>query len=289
VLLVTAMQHRARAQGVLTASSPRAVLCSIAGCQKAKPAITGFDSNSVFTPGGKFVLHGSNFNSLDGQPGTIVLKIGSKTAVTIIQLGNHGWRQGYTERQATVLGWADSHVGGQIPSDISGVMDGIATLEISRNDGLKSDSFVIHFKAMKDLQILPMTDVSVKTCATHADSNLCNNWSDSSQLSIPPNVFPTPTIYGAHAVFVPVSDYAFSPTGQDYYTFALQNGWEFDNSYWLENGIYYSGSGCTDHMADPKLPSPSSSRLVVVDWRTGCSLQYHISLHITGPKGVPWK
>src|SRR3954452_6976031 len=138
VLLVTAMQHRARAQGVLTASSPRAVLCSIAGCQKAKPAITGFDSNSVFTPGGKFVLQGSNFNSLDGQPGTIVLKIGSKTGVTIIQLGNHGWRQGYIERQSSVLGWADSHVGGQIPSDISGFIDGNATKNAWRSDGVKS-------------------------------------------------------------------------------------------------------------------------------------------------------
>jgi hypothetical protein len=276
----------ASGQGVLTAAPVRSALCSIAACQNAKPNITGFDLNSVFTPGGQFVLQGTNFNSADGQPGSIVLKIGNKPGVTVIHLGQQFYREPYVERQTTVLGWADSHVFGRIPADISGVTDGVATLEIQRHDGWKSAPFVIHFKATKDLQILPMTDVTVKTCATQGDTNLCNNWSDSSQLSIPANVQPTPSLYGSHALFIPTtSNDAIS--GQDVFTLNLQNGWAFDNSYW-KNGIYTSGA-CYDHLAGVDLPSPSVPNRTVVSWNTTCNVQYHVSLYITGPKGVPWK
>jgi hypothetical protein len=80
------------------------------------------------------VLQGVHFNSSDGNPGQIVLKLGNKFPITVIHLGNTGpsvYQQPYVERQLTVLGWADSHVFGQIPADISGVIDGPATLEIS--------------------------------------------------------------------------------------------------------------------------------------------------------------
>ncbi|MBZ5721053.1 MAG: hypothetical protein LAO03_11795 [Acidobacteriia bacterium] len=288
-LAISLLNEVASAQGVLSASSAHVVLCSIAVCPQAKPVIQGFDITSVFTPGGKFVLQGTNFNSPDGQPGSIVLKIGNKVAVTIIRLGYPGYRQPYVERQTTVLGWADSHVFGQIPPDISGVMDGIATLEVWRNDGVKSDPFVVHFKATPDLQILPMADVTLKSCSKTADSNLCNNWSDSSQLSIPNNVVPTPSLYGAHALFIPLAPNQGTQSGQDFFTFTLQNGWAFDNSVWGENGIYTSASGCNQSLVNEDLPSVSTPGQVRVDWSTVCNIQYHVSLHITGPKGVPWK
>lgn len=275
------------AQVLLTASSARALLCAIAVCPAAKPAITGYDITSVFTPGGKFVLQGTNFNSPHGQPGALVFKIGSKADTVILRLGHQGFRQPYLERQTTVLGWADSHVFGQIPLDVSGVMDGFATLEVWRDDGVKSDPFVIHFTATKDFQILPMTDVTVKTCSTAGDTNLCNNWSDSSQLTIPANVYPTPSVYSAHALFIPLSNNTQS--GQDYFTFSLQNGWTFDNTYLGENGAYDSASGCNHYLANADLPSPSRPGELIVDWTTSCNIQYHLSLHIAGPKGVPWK
>jgi len=275
-------------QGVLTAASVHSALCSIAACQNAKPTITGFDFNSAFTPGGQFVLQGTNFNSPDGQPGSIVLKIGSKVGITVIHLGQQFYHEPYVERQTTVLGWADSHVFGQIPADISGVMDGVATLEIQRHDGWKSAPFIIHFKATKDLQILPMTDIVVKTCATQADTNLCNNWSDSSQVSIPTNLHPIPSLYGSHALFIPATS-SSNVFGQDIFTLNLQNGWVIDNSYWLENGITYSGQGCNNHFADVDPPDKSVPNRAVVSWDTSCNVQYQVSLHITGPKGVPWK
>lgn len=286
--VLSLFSQAASGQGILTAASVHSALCSIAACQNAKPTITGFDFNSVFTPGGQFVLQGKNFNSPDGQPGSIVLKIGNKVGITVIHLGQQFYHEPYVERQTTVLGWADSHVFGQIPADISGVMDGVATLEIQRHDGWKSDPFIIHFKATRDLQILPMTDVTVKTCATHADTNLCNNWSDSSQLSIPTNVQPTPSLYGSHALFVPTTSNS-GVNGQDIFTLNLQNGWALDNSYQFENGIAYSGQGCNNHFSDVDLPSPSVPNRAVVSWGTSCNVQYHVSLHITGPKGVPWK
>lgn len=279
----------AKAQGVLSAKSVQVTLCSIAACQQPpKPNIKSFDASSVFTPGGEFVLQGTNFNSADGQPGLIVLKIGNKAGITIIRLGTQGFRQPYVERQITPLGWADSHVFGEIPADISGVMDGIATVEIWRSDGVKSNAFPIQFKATKDLQILPLTDVTVKSCSTAADTNLCNNWSDSSQLTIPQNVKPTPSLYGSHAFFIPLTSNQ-SQSGQDVFAFTLQNGWAFDNSVWGENGISYTASGCNQYLANEDLPSPSMPGQVMVKWGTGCNIQYHVSLHISGPKGVPWK
>ena len=73
----------------------------------------------------------------------------------------HLYQQPYVERQLTVLGWADSHVFGQIPADISGVIDGPATLEIWRSDESKSSPLAIHFTAARDLEILPLVDTTL--------------------------------------------------------------------------------------------------------------------------------
>jgi len=291
--------------------SAHSVLCSIAACPQLKPAITGYDVTSVFTPGGKLVLQGTNFNSPDGQPGSIVLKIGSKGGLTVAHPGT-GFRQPYVERQVTVLGWADSHVSGQIPRDISGVMDGTATVEVWRHDGVKSDPFAVQFKATKDLQILPITDVTVSPgdCYTSTNLNLCNNWSDSSQLTIPSDIHPQPSIFGAHILFMDV--YKVRIPGHDMFNFSLENGWELANvvslgnlaPFWApyfppEVGVQYFspkdsvkvkvGAGCKDYDDAYSIHGSLTAGQAIVGWDTSCSFEYYAYIHITGPKGVPWK
>jgi hypothetical protein len=287
------------AQGVLNASSAQAALCSIAACPSTTPVISSLDPASVVSPGGKIVVNGANFNSQSGQPGKIVLKLGSKYPLPLVQLGSHitAFHQPYVERQLAVLGWAGSHAFAQIPSDISGVMDGPATVEIWRDDGVKSNTFVVPFKATRDLQVLPLNDVALQTCEAKADVNLCNHWSDSSQVVIPatvPWLGAKFTIFGQHTMFIP-SPKTYQVLGTDKYAFDLKNGWVLDDSYQFENGVAPT-YGCptadapvNEDFQYSKPPVAPTSSNVSVSWKAGCSVQYAIALHINGPIGVPWK
>jgi len=287
VAVTSLLQPCANAQGLLTGKSVHAGLCSITTCPlPPKPVVKALDSASVVTPGGKVVLQGVNFNSPDGNPGQIVLKIGSKFGIPI-RLGDNGYRQPYVERQLTVLGWADGHVFGQIPADISGVMDGPARLEVWRTDGSKSDPLTVHFTATRDLTILPMDDVTLQSCSTNADTNLCNHWSDSTQLSIPPNVLPSPSLYSSHVLFIPGQQWQ-PVKGLDVFNFSLKNGWTLDDSVQFENGDYATRV-CNGDFDLEDFTGSKTMGAVKVDWALVCSLQYHVSLHITGPRGVPWK
>ncbi len=242
------LQQPAMAQGMLTGKSVHAGLCSITTCPlPPKPVVKALDPASVVTPGGKVVLQGANFNSPDGNPGQIVLKIGSKFGIPI-RLGDNGYRQPYVERQLTVLGWADGHVFGQIPADISGVMDGPARFEVWRADGSKSDPLTDHFTAIRDLTILPMDDVTLQSCSTNGDTNLCNHWSDSTQLNIPPNVLPSPSLYGSHVLFIPLPQ-GHLVNGLDVFNFSLKNGglWTIRTS---------SKTATTGHQVAPEIMTP---------------------------------
>ena len=295
-LAVALFANHANAQ-VVNIAQLHSNLCAITGCPFAPPVLQSMDSGSVVSPGGKVILQGARFNSSDGNPGQIVLKLGNRFPMTVINLGNTGpsvYRQPYVERQLTVLGWADGHVFGQIPADISGVTDGPATLEIWRSDGSKSTPLIVHFTAARDLVVLPISDVTMKSCANTADGNLCDQWSDSSQLSIPAHAgFGAFSIFGQHAMFIP-SKTQTQAKGTDTYSFSLKNGWRLDDSYQFENGIWnnyvcQSDSPNEDFRnSKPNSYMPTSSD-VTVDWMAGCDLQYSISLHVTGPKGVPWK
>jgi hypothetical protein len=244
------------------------------------------------------VLQGARFNSADGTAGQIVLKIGSKFPMQVIHVGGGqviSYHQPYIERQLTNLKWADSHVFGQIPSDISGVMDGPATLEVWRSDGSKSAPLTVHFTAARDLEVLPIDDITVKSCAATADANLCNKWSDSSQIVIPAKVtgFSTFSIFSEHVLFIPNTT-EWQVQGNDTYSFDLKNGWALDNSYQFENG-YGSNHACpksdfnNEYFNNSKPPSAPTTSDVFIPWHIGCDLKYTVALHISGPVGVPWK
>ena len=271
-------------------------LCSIANCTLGLPVIKSLNTASVVSPGGKVVIQGANFNSADGDPGQIVLKIGTKFPMPIVKLGvptQPVFHQPYVERQLTVLGWADSHVFGQIPADISGVIDGPVTLEVWRSDGWKSAPFTVNFTAARDLQILPMSDVTLKSCTYTADGNRCDQSTDSSQLTIPSHMGfdPSFSIFGEHTTFIQNTQQQAS--GSDKYSFDLKNGWVLDESYQFENGIA-ENQACKGDFADEKFdnskpPSKIRTSDVRIPWYVSCDLQYAVALHITGPKGVPWK
>ncbi len=271
-------------------------LCSIAKCTYELPVVKSLDTASVVSPGGKVVVEGANFNSSDGNSGQIVLKIGTKFPMTIVQLGQQPkpvYHQPYVERQLTVLGWADTHVFGQIPPDISGAMDGPATLEVWRSDGSKSVPFTVHFTAARDFQTLPMSDVTLTSCDKTADGNRCDQSSDSSQLAIP-SLFPgfgaAFSIFGEHTMFIQ-NQTQEQATGYDSYSFDLKNGWTLDESF--QNGIGEKqpckGDFADEHFSNSKPSSKPTTSNVQIPWEVGCDLQYAIALHITGPKGVPWK
>lgn len=296
IIAVSCSLHQANAQTSITLLQSN--ICAITNCPFAPPVLKSLDSASVVSPGGQVVLQGARFNSADGTAGQIVLKIGTKFPMQVIHLGGGqviSYHQPYIERQLTNLKWADSHVFGQIPSDISGVMDGPATLEVWRSDGSKSAPLTVHFTAARDLEVLPISDITVKSCAATADANLCNKWSDSSQLVIPKTAgfFPTFSIFSEHVLFIPnMTDWPVK--GDDTYSFEVKNGWALDNSYQFENGYWHNsvcpkGDFLNEHFNNEKPPSAPTAADVVIPWTAGCDLKYSIALHISGPVGVPWK
>jgi hypothetical protein len=174
-------------------------------------------------------------------------------------------------------------------------MDGPATFEVWRSDGTKSAHLTVHFTAARDLEVLPISDITVKSCAATADANLCNKWSDSSQLVIPKTAgfFPTFSIFSEHVLFIPnMTDWPVK--GDDTYSFEVKNGWALDNSYQFENGYWHNsvcpkGDFLNEHFNNEKPPSAPTAADVVIPWTAGCDLKYSIALHISGPVGVPWK
>jgi hypothetical protein len=94
-------------------------------------------------------------------------------------------------------------------------------------------------------------------------------------------------------MFIPnPKDYQVS--GADQYSFDLKNGWvlvhEAENYPDPLYGCPTADAPVNGGFLNSKPPgvSPSSSTVQVM-WKAGCSIQYAVALHITGPIGVPWR
>jgi hypothetical protein len=265
------------------AQQPNLGLCAIIDCNKPpKPVTTGIDPSSAITPGGQMVVIGTNFNSNDHKSGDIVLTLGSKAPMTRQMLGHHSFSQPYREAHLTVLGWSDGHAYGQIPSDISGVVDGPAFIQVRRSDGMASDTFQVQFIAARELhQVLPATDMNTDTCAKNGDENQCNGWADYS------NPFSTggQSVVGMHDKFL--KNTGPPESSVDYYSFRLNNGWAWDPPKDTYNFAYL---GCnTDTLGIEVFDYSSTGGKLKFSWQVNCSLLYTFQVFVNGPKGVSWK
>ena len=263
---------------------PSSALCALIDCHKPpKPVITGVDPSSAITPGGQMVVIGTNFNSNDGKPGDIVLTIGSKPVVTRTALAVHApFSQPYREAHLTTLGWSDGHAYGQLPSNITGVTDGPASIRIVRSDGTASDTFQVQFMAARELRrVFPASDMNTDTCSKNGDENQCNSWADFNDPWSPAGH----SVLGLHDKFL--QNQGAPESSSDYYSFKVANGWAWDATKDTDNLSYI---GCTtDAIVIQIFDFTSTSGKLEFDWKINCSIVYTLEVYINGPIGVPWK
>jgi hypothetical protein len=239
--------------------------------------ITGIDPSSTITPGGQVVIVGMHFSSNDLKNGEIVLTIGNKFGVTRQVMNNSVFVQPYREAHLTVLGWSDGHAYGQIPGDISGVMDGSASIQIRRSDGASSDPYTVHFIAFQDWTIYPATDMKGDGCSLSADENQCNGIADFNN----PRPLSGSTI-GQHTKFLKSG----SPeSAVDFYTLNLKNGWTWHHGI----GSTYDPVCIGDLFSYEIANDTPSGGEIKAHWTAVCQITYNISFSIHGPRGVPWK
>jgi hypothetical protein len=245
--------------------------------------ITGIDHDSAVTPGGQVVVIGKNFNSNDGQRGHMLMAIG-RSGTPRVRIGGAGsFTQPYKEAYLTTLGWSDGHAYGQLPGAdvIFGVMDGGATIQIIRADGVKSEPYLVHFTAAHETRtFLPASAMHVDACSHDGDENQCNDWADyTGPYPIGPH-----TILSFHDKFL--KNTGSPETFHDFYSFHLANGWEWatgdvDTLIW---------QGCRPDVIGYRVFDYTRSDVKLdVDWTIDCSIIYTFDLYIYGPKGVPWK
>lgn len=256
-------------------------LCMLADCNKPpKPVINGIDPSSAITPGGQVVLTGTNFNSNDHKNGDIVLTIGTKSAMTRRMTGQKFYTQPYREAHLTVMGWSDGHAYGQIPGDISSVMDGPASIQIRRSDGLAADPYSVQFTAARAIDAYPASDMKWDSCSHNGDENQCNGWADYSN----PRTAGSASIIGVHVKFL---KNGAPESGVDYYSFSLNNGWVWDQGRYGD----YSAScaNLEDNAGEEVYDSSSTGGKIKIPWQAACQIIYVNSVLINGPRGVPWK
>jgi hypothetical protein len=206
------------------------------------------------------------------------LTIGSKMGAARQMIGQNFHTQPYREAHLTVLGWSDGHAWGQIPGDISGVMDGPASIQIRRSDGVASDSYAVQFTAAKDSAIYPATDMKWNSCSSNADENQCDGWADFSD----PRSLAGSSIVGQHTKFLKSG----SPeSSDDYYTLNLKNGWTWNHGI----GSTYDPVCIGDLFSYEVTNNTPTEGTIKVHWQTVCQITYNISFSIHGPRGVPWK
>ena len=258
-----------------------AALCMLADCNKPpKPVITGVDPSSAITPGGQVVVTGTNFNSNDHKDGVIILTIGTKAAMTRRMMGQTFYTQPYREAHLTVMGWSDGHAYGQIPGDISGVMDGPADIQIRRSDGTLSNTMQVQFTAARDIEAYPASDMKLDSCSHNGDENQCNGWADYSS----PRAAGKASIIGVHVKFLKNGT---PKSGIDYYSFSLNNGWVWDQGRYGD----YSAScaNLADNAGEEVYDSSPTGGEIKIPWQATCQIIYVNSVLINGPRGVPWK
>jgi len=268
------------------AQMPSSNLCALIDChQPPKPVITGIDPGSAITPGGQMVVIGKNFNSNDGKNGHLLLAIGSKSGVTrrIRIGGSSSFSQPYKEAYLTVMGWSDGHAYGQIPSDITGVIDGGATMQVIRSDGTASDPFEVSFNAARELRrMLPASDMKTDSCSKNGDENQCNSWADFSD----PWSTAGHSVVGLHDKFL--QNMGAPESSSDYYSFNLANGWAWGET--AQDTYNFAYLGCTtDSLGIQAFDYTSTSGKLKFDWKINCSIAYTFEVYINGPIGVPWK
>ncbi|MCI0408523.1 MAG: hypothetical protein L0191_08175 [Acidobacteria bacterium] len=274
VAAVGVINCKGHASATLTVQqSPLAQLCATVNCFTAfmQPKIEKvFPLALSYSPGQPVLIGGSGFGSTKGK-GTVLL-VGMKK-YTGADIGG---------RELTIVEWKNDVILAKIPDGITEVMDQSAFLQVKTQAGKLSNPVSVPVRATRDYVLLPFTDPPVKliSCGNDADLNACNNWQDGVGV-----ICSTRAFCGLH-----MNLWAWSgvETGTDHYSITLKNGWVFED---VDYSVDVSAPGEASASAPSGFQSGSNSWQPSVTWEVTAndSVSYWVSVHITGPKGVPWK
>jgi hypothetical protein len=249
------------------------LLCGIVDCGPTKvisqppPIIAEVSPASVIEPGGNVLVHGTDFNGRNGSYGMVVLIVGDPRALS------------HREFVLQNTQWSNKAAFGQIPSDISGLIDQAAWLQVRRTDGVNSDPVKVQFTARRTTGALSRSDFQVEQCSQAADQNQCNTWADYS----PPWPLYNWNFVGVHRVFLG------KDTGTDTFHITLKNGWALTWGGQFGHWINFGGCDSPGGASAPQSQVSGSDVTLTITWVSTCEIYYAGTMLIVGPQGVPWK
>lgn len=269
-LLVTPIQPQAAPDVVLR-------LCKETSCQGAGalaflPRIESIFPFSNITPRGHVILKGRGFGTDKG----------------FLTLNLRDFRGQPKPVLLTPLEWGPTFIGAAITSDISGVKDQDATLQVQTTVKQFSNEFPVRFTALREIRLLPPEDMatSVVSCGVGSNHDVCNGQTDPNDdpLSKGGKGPSLTTIYGGH---YNCWGCVGTDRGTDTYRIVLNNGWVLDAIDWHQVVSEQGEAGANK----PTFHTGGFKWTAQIDWyaTSDDGVAYTINVHMSGPTGVPWR
>lgn len=219
------------------------------------PIITDFIGSPPVRPGQWMGVTGRAFGE---RPGRLLLRIGAAEYRLNVSDGD----------------WHSRAIVGQLDRSISGVRDDFASVIVEHAGGARSiSSFVVRFRATREVRFVPGGEVHPDLCSQEADDNRC--YSSSAYPGLP-------SFAGSHDSYAVAA--AGGERGTDQFSIALANGWRFHELEW-SSGLDEDRPSWTIRGRETDHPSFD------VVWRNppgfGVHFYYGFGLYIVGPVGVP--
>lgn len=226
-------------------------LCQLVNCTTETPTIRSVSGNC--TPGGLL--------SIDGRDLGMEVGIVTMTGPTFgpVNLRRVAWISGLA-------------IYGDVPEDLTGVVDQIVQIQVETSDHRVSNRFPILFKAAREMQLVPSSQVRVIRCA---DPALCSDKC---------HAFPEYTFSAEHVTLCCFS----GDSGVDAFAAGpFLNGWVIDNWYCLLGNPNTHTDAININLGSNRfnITVPWNSALLEFD-RDGT---YACDVVIKGPRGTsPW-
>jgi hypothetical protein len=234
-------------------------------------------------PGGLAAIAGQGFGA---QRGTVVAKL-------------KAWNGAAKDVSLTVIvnGWSPTLIEVQWPDGIDGVRDQMhAVVEVTDATRVRTASWTVFFRAETDYKVLPMSAVRVVKCGDDSNYSACNNKTYATQDCLNETIGgllgqSAGSFWGYHAnCWATVGN----DSDTDEFEVRLKNDWAIAHVDFKKGAtgreLFKSSEGAVWNPSPPA-PTGKSAWNARVKWEVtpNDTIAYCAFIHISGPKGVPFK
>ena len=233
-------------------------------------------------PGGVAAIAGENFGA---EPGRVVAKLME-------------WTGTIADVPLTIIGWSPTLIEVEWPAGIVGVRDQMnAVVEATNAINTHKASWKVFFRAETDYKLLPMSEVRLVTCGNGGNYDSCNGSEYVGSCGYISTEFrpPVPKCAGSFRGFhANCWGTVGNDSGTDEFAVRLRQDWVISGVDFKKNtpgnGLFKSSEGAVGNPSPPA-QTGSAAWNARVKWEVTPDdfVSYCAFVHISGPKGVPFK